>query len=57
MKAKSLLQSSVSHYRSEIIICRFAAQETFMLKTAVVFIFWLKTYFFRILWWTEIWKE
>jgi len=49
MKAKSLLQSSVSHYRSEIIICRFAAQETFMLKTAVVFIFWLKTYFFRIL--------
>jgi len=56
----SLLQSSVSHDSSEIIlICWFAAQETFLIIINVVLclIFFVETdaLFFRILWW--IWSK
>ncbi len=45
----SLLQSSVSHDPSEIIlICRFAAQESFLINVAICF---------RTLWWIESSKE
>ncbi len=56
----SLLQSSVSHDPSEIILIWFAAQETFLIFVNVenmcCFIYlWLLAY--RILWWIESSKE
>ncbi len=61
----SLLQSSESHYSSEIIlICWFAAQETFIMsniylwKQLCCFIFFWKTiHFFKILWIIKCSKE
>ncbi len=59
----SLLQSSVSHDPSEIIlICWFAAQKTFLIiinvKTVVLLNIFVETiiYLFRFLWWIEVLK-